>query len=277
MPIIDRRFYFVYKNGDKLYPQLYPAEADESSWVFHISPARNAFGHSREAKDLQELKYYVLELGWKMRARSDQRRNGSYSRYAGGVISHGENMPEPPPDTSQVRVRKRLKTVRTPMEANGSRGGILDGEKDGNGRKQRSGQSRYKLAVIDLWQSCSVSGCSNPNLLVASHIVAHKDAELHEQLVPNNGLLLTPNLDRLFDRGLISFDEVGRIMIARRLDSATLEHFGIHSKMRLRFIPPKTALYLARHREAFENRDAVKASAGHPNENIERLLNAKLS
>jgi hypothetical protein len=259
MAIVDCRFFFVYEDGDKLYPQLYASAEDESKWVFHVSPARNALGHGKEAKDLKELKYYVLELGWRMRARSDEGRNGSYARYAGGVTSHGEDTKAPPPDLSTAKPRRRKTTARTPAEAVGSRGGLRDGEKDENGNRRRSGQGRYKLAVVDLWQTCSVTGCANPNLLVASHIVAHKDAAPHEQLDPHNGLLLTPNLDRLFDRGLISFDERGKILIAHRLDDSTRTYFGINPQMRLRFIPQKTAEYLARHRAAFRERDAVRS------------------
>jgi hypothetical protein len=259
MPLVDRRFFFDYEDGDRLFPQLYPSKVDSSRWVFHVSPARNALGHGKEAGNLQELKYHVLELGWRMRARSDQGRNGSYSRHAGGVRSHGEDMSLPPPDTSSTSAKARSITTRTPAEAVGSRGGIKDGEKDANGVKRRSGQGRYKLAVVDLWQSCSVTGCSNPNLLLASHIVAHKDSESHEQLDPHNGLLLTPNLDRLFDRGLISFDKAGRILIARRLDPKTREDFGIHARMKLRLIPSATEPYLALHRNAFYAREAVRA------------------
>lgn len=259
MAIVDRRFFFVYEDGDKLYPQLYASAEDETKWVFHVSPARNALGHGKEANDLKELKYYVLELGWRMRARSDEGRNGSYARYAGGVKSHGENAKAPPPDLSAAKPRRRKTATRSPAEAVGSRGGLKDGEKDENGNRRRSGQGRYKLAVVDLWQTCSVTGCATPNLLVASHIVAHKDAAPHEQLDPHNGLLLTPNLDRLFDRGLISFDERGKILIARRVDDPTRTHFGIDPQMRLRFIPPKTAEYLARHRAAFRERDAVRS------------------
>jgi hypothetical protein len=259
MPLVDRRFFFDYEDGDRLYPQLYPSAADSSQWVFHVSPARNALGHGKEAANLQELKYHVLELGWRMRARSDQGRNGSYSRHAGGVRSHGEDMSLPPPDGSDLRATVRSTTKRTPAEAVGSKGGVRDGEKDESGVKRRSGQGRYKLAVIDLWQSCSVTGCRNPNLLLASHIVAHKDSESHEQLDPHNGLLLTPNLDRLFDRGLISFDETGTILIARRLDVETRHHFGVNVGMKLRLIPKATAPYLARHREAFYAREEVRA------------------
>lgn len=259
MTIIDRRFYFIFKDGDKLYPQLYVSETDDTKWVFHVSPARNALGHRKEAKDLKELKYYVLELGWRMRARSDEGRNGSYARYAGGVTSHIEDSAAPAPDTSTAKSRKRTKTLLTPAEAIGSKGGLKDGEKDENGNRRRSGQGRYKLAVVDIWKTCSITSCANPNLLVASHIIAHKDAELHEKLDPFNGLLLTPNLDRLFDRSLISFDERGKILIARRLETETQLHFGINSEMRLRFISPETAIYLTRHREAFLVRDAVRS------------------
>lgn len=259
MPIVDRRFFFVYKDGNKLYPQLYPSAEADTKWVFHVSPARNALGHAKEAKDLKELRHYVLELGWRMRARSDEGRHGSYARYAGGVISHGENTTAAAPDLSNAKPRRRIMIARSPAEAIGSKGGLKDGEKDGNGNRRRSGQGRYKLAVIDLWQTCSVTGCANPALLVASHIVAHKNALPNERLDPHNGLLLTPNLDKLFDRGLISFDDHGKILIARRVDEKILSHFGIHASMKLRFIPPKTAEYLARHRTAFLERDSIRS------------------
>ena len=216
-------------------------------------------GHGKEANNLQELKYHVLELGWRVRARSDQGRNGSYSRYAGGVKSHGEDMSALCPDSSSLRGSVRSITKRTPAEAIGSKGGVRDGEKDERGVKRRSGQGRYKLAVVDLWQSCSVTGCGNPNLLLASHIIAHKNSESHERLDPHNGLLLTPNLDRLFDRGLISFQEDGKSLIARRVDAETRRHFGVHPGLKLRHIPRATAPYLACHREAFHAREEVSA------------------
>lgn len=259
MPLLDRRFYFTYKDGDRLYPQLYASASDPSKWVYHVSPARNALGHGKEAHDLSELKRHVLELGWRMRARSDDGRNGSYARYAGGVVAHADDPTATPPDISRAVARPRRMTTRLPVEAVGSRGGLKDGERDETGTKRRSGQGRYKLAVVDIWKSCSVTGCMNANLLVASHIVAHKDCLAHEQLDPYNGLLLTPNLDRLFDRGLISFDEAGYILIAARLDAETQKLFGVQAGMKLRFIPPATEPYLSRHRTAFRNRDAVRA------------------
>lgn len=259
MPPVDRRFYFIYSDGDRLYPQLYPAKEDPSTWVYRVSPARNALGHQREVSDLEELKRHVLELGWRMRARTDEGRNGSYSRYAGGVADHGDDPAAPEPNTATAVPRIRQMTSLTPAEAIGSRGGRKDGERDDTGRARRSGQGRYKLAVIDLWKSCSVTGCTNANLLVASHIVAHQHCQSHEQLDPYNGLLLTPNLDRLFDRHLISFDEAGRILIARRLDTETRNVFGLSDQMRLRFIPAGTEAYLCRHRLAFRERDSVRA------------------
>lgn len=259
MPVVDRRFWFVYKDGDKLYPQLYSSENSLGKWVYHVSPARNALGHTNEVDDIKELKRCVLELGWRMRARDDSGRNGSYARYGGGVTSHREDLSLPLPEISTLRPRKHWKTNLSPAEAIGSRGGVKDGGIDANGKRRRSGQGRYKLAVIDVWRTCSVTGCSNPNLLVASHIVAHQKSEEHEKLDPYNGLLLTPNLDRLFDRGLISFDEKGKILIASRLDVTTREMFGVRPDMCLRFIPDETAKYLARHRGHFFKRGAIKS------------------
>ena len=110
MAIVDRRFWFLYRDGDKLYPQLYSSKSDPTKWVYHVSPARNALGHGKEAKDLKELKHHVLELGWRMRARTDSGRNGSYARYAGGVTAHGEDASVPPPDTKSANPRKHWRT-----------------------------------------------------------------------------------------------------------------------------------------------------------------------
>lgn len=39
-----------------------------------------------------------------------------------------------------------------------------------------------------------------------------------ERLVRNNGLMLSPHVDHLFDNGYISFDDSGRMMISSALE-----------------------------------------------------------
>ncbi|WP_143286399.1 HNH endonuclease, partial [Burkholderia cenocepacia] len=67
---------------------------------------------------------------------------------------------------------------------------------------------------------CSVTKVTEPSILVASHIKPWRECITRaERLSPDNGLLLSPTLDKLFDRGLISFDENNRytILISKKL------------------------------------------------------------
>lgn len=81
----------------------------------------------------------------------------------------------------------------------------------------RIGQGKFRKDVLKKWQGrCAVTGLSEEGLLVASHIVPWIDCKKGNNRVnPLNALLLTPNIDRLFDRKalhLISFNEEGDML-----------------------------------------------------------------
>jgi len=65
----------------------------------------------------------------------------------------------------------------------------------------RLGQGRYRIQLIDIWRKCSVTEFDRLDLLIASHIKPWKVSSEKERIDPFNGLLLTPNLDKLFDLG----------------------------------------------------------------------------
>lgn len=78
--------------------------------------------------------------------------------------------------------------------------------------KARGGQDPFRDGLIARWGGCSVTGCGLTEVLIASHIKPWSKRETPaERLGAANGLLWTPNLDRLFDRGLVSFDDNFRI------------------------------------------------------------------
>lgn len=87
--------------------------------------------------------------------------------------------------------------------------------------------------LIEIWKKCSVTDCPATDVLRASHIKPWRFSTNTERLDPYNGLLLIPNLDALFDIGLISFKDNGEIIISNRLSSATLESLSIYPEMRL--------------------------------------------
>lgn len=80
--------------------------------------------------------------------------------------------------------------------------------------KSRRGQGIFRDNLKRLEKCCRVTGVSDERLLVASHIKPWRDASNEERLDGSNGLFLSPHVDRLFDRGLISFSEGGYILIA---------------------------------------------------------------
>jgi putative restriction endonuclease len=45
-----------------------------------------------------------------------------------------------------------------------------------------------------------------------------------------NGLLLTPSIDHLFDRGFISFENDGRLLISPVAHHASLQRMGIETR-----------------------------------------------
>jgi HNH endonuclease len=124
---------------------------------------------------------------------------------------------------------------------------------DESRRKQlidaRRGQGAFRRDLFGKWGGCSVTGCTVIEVLRASHIKPWRDASDDERLDPNNGLLLIATLDALFDRGLVSFENNGDMIVSSILQDDA----------RLTLLPKKCSLlrepseqqraYLDRHRK----------------------------
>ncbi len=114
----------------------------------------------------------------------------------------------------------------------------------------RVGQGKYREDLLKIWhRRCAVTGCDIEKALVASHAVPWRENKDPETcLDPYNGLLLAASIDKLFDQGLISFDEAGRLLRCTALRGVDLLALGITADARLRAISPKHQPYLAAHR-----------------------------
>jgi len=99
--------------------------------------------------------------------------------------------------------------------------------------KARIGQGEFRKRLIHFWGGCSVTGCDCLEILVASHIKPWRDCVGKEAIDMANGLLLLPNLDRAFDRGLISFADDGKIILSDRLGSSIAAALGINGDMQI--------------------------------------------
>jgi len=120
--------------------------------------------------------------------------------------------------------------------------------------KSRIGQGPYRTNLLSKWSGrSSLSNYSNENFLIASHIKPWKDCDNDEAVDPDNGLLLIPSHDAAFDKGHISFDNDGLIIISSKLDSNDLEVLGLSNKLKIRKVTSRLQKYLEYHRKNIFN------------------------
>jgi putative restriction endonuclease len=81
--------------------------------------------------------------------------------------------------------------------------------------------------VQGLEHRCRVTGVDRPEHLRASHCKPWRDSDNAERLDGENGLLLTPSIDHLFDRGFISFRDDGRLLVSPVAHQASLAKMGV--------------------------------------------------
>jgi len=91
----------------------------------------------------------------------------------------------------------------------------------------RRGQGTFRDRVAVIEKRCRVTGADNPVHLIASHCKPWRDASNEERLDGENGLLLTPSIDHLFDRGFIGFEEGGRLIVSPVEHRPSLLRMGI--------------------------------------------------
>jgi hypothetical protein len=91
----------------------------------------------------------------------------------------------------------------------------------------RRGQGTFKANVMKIERACRITGVSREEHLRASHCKPWRDSSNDERLDGENGLLLTPNADHLFDRGFIGFEDNGDVIVSPVAHAPSLERMGI--------------------------------------------------
>jgi hypothetical protein len=117
--------------------------------------------------------------------------------------------------------------------------------------RQRVGQDVFREALLDYWGgACAVTGLALPDVLRASHAKPWADCTSDEErLDVFNGFLLVAHLDALFDRGLITFDAGGDMVIASELASDHRALLHLDGSLCLRWLAPEHLPFLQWHRE----------------------------
>ena len=94
----------------------------------------------------------------------------------------------------------------------------------------RRGQGLFKQRVSRIEMHCRITGVNNPTHLIASHCKPWRDSEDVERLDGENGLLLTPSIDHLFDRGFISFEDNGDLLVSPVAHRVSLQRMGVRTE-----------------------------------------------
>ena len=118
-------------------------------------------------------------------------------------------------------------------------------------RYVREGQDEYRRKLLEECPFCPITMINEESLLIASHIKPWAVSNSKERIDPNNGFILSPLYDKLFDRGYITFSDDKRVSISNWLSRQVKERIGIKEKQLFQFLPMNDARakYLDYHRE----------------------------
>ncbi len=100
--------------------------------------------------------------------------------------------------------------------------------------RSRVGQGEYRNKLLRKYDNrCVVTGINDARLLIASHIKPWYACGNKERLDVENGLLLSSNMDKLFDNGLISFEGDGHMIISGTISEFNRKHLYLDTNMKV--------------------------------------------
>ena len=100
--------------------------------------------------------------------------------------------------------------------------------------KIRVGQSKFREKLEPIWQNaCPICGISLRDTLCASRAKLWKDSSNEERLDPYNGILLCCNHDSLYNKGYISFDAKGNILISEKIEEKDYDKFVLNTDIKI--------------------------------------------
>jgi 5-methylcytosine-specific restriction enzyme A len=116
----------------------------------------------------------------------------------------------------------------------------------------RVGQGAYRKRIIHRWEyKCAVTSFDKLDVLIASHIVPWADSTDNERLDVDNGILLSPTYDALFDRHLITFENNGKIILSDVIDPNAYKKIGVTGVEIIKKLSQYNLDFLERHRIVF--------------------------
>ena len=152
-----------------------------------------------------------------------------------------------------VAVVERVQELEDQVECDAIEQGIRqDTELPPTEREQlvrsRVGQGSFRIRVLKVEKSCRITNVTDERFLIASHIKPWKDCSNIERLDGHNGLMLAPHVDRLFDRGWISFKDNGDLLVADESLLPVMSAWSFNECVNVGSFSAKQRAYLEYHR-----------------------------
>lgn len=111
----------------------------------------------------------------------------------------------------------------------------------------RVGQGTFRDDVYANEKRCRLTGISDLAFLIASHIKPWSASDNSERLDGQNGLMLAPHVDKLFDKGWISFEDNGDLIVDPAA-SHVLQKWGLPPAKNVGSFSKRQCFYLEYHR-----------------------------
>jgi hypothetical protein len=115
--------------------------------------------------------------------------------------------------------------------------------------KARVGQGLFRSRVELIESGCRLTGVRDRRFLRASHIKPWSKSTNPERLDGANGLLLSPHVDQLFDKGFISFDDSGKLLVSTHLPRSIVTAWSLSDRDDSRKLTDAQAVFMAHHRQ----------------------------
>jgi hypothetical protein len=227
-----------------------PLPADRPADVFVLAMGKNdgskrqeiwaGFINDQQPSTAQRFRFYVD--CFRLIGEHDQAVVSDATFYGHGGGGGSRNYAFNPSQKGKTRTKK-LPNLGLP---------IAEGENERRLVWVRKNHHKFRDPVWEHWEGrCAVTDADFNGLLVASHIHPWAKSTPKEKTDPNNGLLLSVPLDKLFDRGWISFSNSGKMLVKPLLSAETRSHFGLQIKgmrLRMRNVSSEMLSYIERHR-----------------------------
>jgi len=104
-------------------------------------------------------------------------------------------------------------------------------------QKARIGQGEYRVKLLAECPFCPITLIADDRLLIASHIKPWAMSNEFEKTDPKNGFMFTPTIDRLFDRGFLSFTNDKKTILSPFLSNMTYSKLGLSDNITIPHLP----------------------------------------